>query len=120
MNKIFYVKIELDYIGCDMTCLVRSTDDMISERSTEIALDHYFSYDRDDGVTVQDIIDRDSVDEQEAESMLIDEITSNMDISHIEYDESIHGDPMQYDWVDFDMNDITPYLRDGKIDKILK
>lgn len=43
--KIYLLKVELGYIGYDMTCLIGAESENISERATEAALEHYYSYD---------------------------------------------------------------------------
>lgn len=118
--KIYLLKVELGFIGYDMTCLVRSDD--ISEKATELALDHYYSYDLDDESirSVNEICEQDGVDEEEAELIRNEEVLENIEIEYEEYDVSKHGDINTFSWVDFDSYDIKPYLREGKINQILK
>lgn len=120
--KIYLLKVDLGYIGYDMSCLVGSDDKYISEKATELALDHYNSYDLDNENvrSVGDIIEQDFVEQDEAELIQTEEILGNIDIEYVEYDVLSHGDSVDYDWVDFKPIDIQQYLRDYKINEILK
>lgn len=118
--KIYLLKVELGLIGYDMRCLVGSDD--ICTKATELALDHYHSYDIDDESirSVNEICEQDGIDEEEAELIRNEEILDSMEIEYEEYDMIKHGNINEFTWVDFDRHDTQSYLREGKIKQILK
>jgi hypothetical protein len=124
--KIYRLKVELGYIGYDMTCLIGSEPENIPERATEAALDHYYSYDiEDDNIrSITEIMEDDGVDQDEAERIRTEEVLENIDIDYEEYDPTKHGQYSDYTLFNIDRYDIDKYLvvkmRDVKIDQILK
>jgi hypothetical protein len=123
MRKVYFVSIDLSYVGYDMKCLLLSDENSVRGEVTNLAIEHHSSYNIEDDNfrPIEVIMEEDSVDREEAEYTQTDEILSTMDIEFETYNPQKHGNYNEYDMVGFDGGfDMVAYLRDNRISEILK
>jgi len=118
--KIYKIYVSAGFIGTDAKYLVNSTEEDIDEIATNMAWENYCSYDSLDYdiPSIEEIMENEGVDYDEAELTRTEEISS---IFIIEYEEFSPGKHVaaDYEWIGVTEDDIKVYTRDSQINKIL-